>query len=439
MTELSDAKEASVAGLPNSKFADALDRFLQFSPGSVAWAGPVSSAGSGEADSQTPSTHANPPAVRVFFAPGRVNLIGEHTDYNGGYVLPAALELGTWLFVRSRSDGWLRFASASFPQVVEVPAEGLSFSEVDDFANYPKGVIHEFQRRGFAIPGMDVFYYGNLPHGAGLSSSASVEVVTAFMLNTLLGADLPGEQLALLSQTAENQFVGVNCGIMDQFAVAMGEQNHALSLNCDTLDYQLVPMQTQGISLVIANTNKRRGLADSKYNERRSECEQALLQLQGIRPELKVLADVRAQEWNELESSIDNPVLKKRARHVVMENERAKQAVNVLRQGNLKQFGEMMNDSHRSLRDDYEVTGNELDALVEAAWSVQGCIGSRMTGAGFGGCTVSLVRTGVVDAFQSLVRQRYVERIGYEPSFYVTRIGDGVKEVTDEVMREVLA
>ena len=396
---------------------DALKQFAEFSPGPM----------------NSPAT-VNSSGARVFFAPGRVNLIGEHTDYNGGYVLPAALELGTWLFVRQRKDNRLRFASTSFPKVVEVATEPVAYSEADEYANYPKGVIREFQKRGYTVPGLDVLLYGNLPNGAGLSSSASVEVATAFMLNQLLGANLSGDELALLSQAAENQFVGVNCGIMDQFAVAMGQDEHALSLNCDTLAYDLVPLPTEGIRLVITNTNKRRGLADSKYNERRRECEQALQQLQRVRPELKNLAQVAGGEWRELESSIDNPVLRKRARHVVLENERTKQAVLVLSLGKVEEFGRLMNDSHKSLRDDYEVTGKELDALVEAAWSVKGCIGSRMTGAGFGGCTVSLVRTNALEEFQTAVRQQYIEKIGYEPSFYVTKIGDGVREVTEEVL-----
>lgn len=417
MTKTSEAKKANEERR-NPGLSRALERFLEFSPG------PRTSA---EATSSPTKDAAN--GVRVFFAPGRVNLIGEHTDYNGGYVLPAALELGTWLFVRLREDRVLRFASTSFPQVVEVSTQNITYVEADDYANYPKGVIREFQERGYEIPGLDLLYYGNLPNGAGLSSSASVEVVTALMLNALLGAGLPGPDLALLSQKAENQFVGVNCGIMDQFAVAMGQHNEAISLNCDTLAYELVPLETQGLSLVITNTNKRRGLADSKYNERRSECEQALAQLQKVRPDLKALADINGDEWPVLQSYLDNPGLQKRARHVVLENERAKQAVQVLRAGEVERFGQMMNASHRSLRDDYEVTGKELDALVEAAWSVKGCIGSRMTGAGFGGCTVSLVETDAIEEFQTLVKHQYTERIGYEPSFYVSDIGDGVKEV----------
>ena len=409
----------------------AIRQFLEFSPGAIS---DLKSYDKAHQNVQGHEVNLGSPAARVFFAPGRVNLIGEHTDYNGGYVLPAALELGTWLFVRERHDKRLRVRSTTFPKVVEISVDNLHYSQDDDYANYPKGVLYEFQRRGFDIPGLDLLFYGNMPNGAGLSSSASIEVATAFMLNSLLGANLSHVQLARLSQTAENQFVGVNCGIMDQFAVALGKQQHAISLDCNTLGYHLVPMKISGVSLVITNTNKRRGLADSKYNERRSECEAALRQIQKVRPDVKHLADIAATHWPKLSAYIDNETLKKRARHVVFENERAKQAVGVLSSGTIAEFGQMMNLSHVSLRDDYEVTGVELDALAEAAWSADGCIGSRMTGAGFGGCTVSLVESDQVDKFISSVRTEYTKRIGYEPSFYVTAIGDGVKEVTEQIL-----
>ncbi|QQE81404.1 galactokinase [Alicyclobacillus sp. SO9] len=373
--------------------------------------------------------------MHAFFAPGRVNLIGEHTDYNGGYVLPAALNLGTWLFVRKRSDTRLRFGSSSFSKVVDVSVRGITYDPADDYANYPKGVVKEFQKRGFDVPGLDIFYYGNLPNGAGLSSSASVEVATAWMLNHFLNAGLSREDIAVLSQTAENAFVGVQCGIMDQFSVAVGQMGNAVSLHCDTLNYRLVPLQMSGLSIVISNSNKRRGLADSKYNDRRRECEQAFLELQKCQSGIKTLADVQSNRWSQLEGCISDSTIRRRARHVVFENERAKCAPRVLREGDLQRFGQMMNESHISLRDDYEVTGLELDTLAEAAWSVKGCLGSRMTGAGFGGCTVSLVQTDAVELFEEKVRRAYLNRIGYEPSFYVTEAGDGVRDVTEEVAR----
>ncbi len=387
-------------------------RFLEFSPGDV--------------------SH-----VRVFFAPGRVNLIGEHTDYNGGYVLPAALTVGTWAFVRVREDGMYRFASTAFPHIVTVKKGDLKYKPEDDYANYPKGVVWAMEKAGVSIPGADILYHGNLPNGAGLSSSASIEVVTAFAINQLSGAGLSVERLTLLSQEAENQFVGVNCGIMDQFSVGMGKADHALLLQCSTLRYRLVPVQAPGYKLVITNTNKRRGLADSKYNERRQECETALAQMQRVDPNLTCLADVSPDDWERLSAVLDDETLKKRARHVVFEHARTQRAAALLEQGNLRAFGELMNESHRSLRDDYEVTGPELDALVEAAWTVEGCIGSRMTGAGFGGCTVSLVEESQLSVFEQVVTERYIEQIGRTPSFYVSDIGDGVREVTGDGLAQL--
>lgn len=371
--------------------------------------------------------------IRVFFAPGRVNLIGEHTDYNGGYVLPAALTLGTWLFVRPRQDGVFRFGSTFTSQVVEAHASDLSYREEDGFANYPKGMLLAMQQLGISIPGADFFFEGNLPVGAGLSSSASVEVVVGTAIQTLSGATLSKEQIATLAQRVENEFIGVNSGIMDQFAVAMGQTNCALSLQCATLAYELVPLQMDSVRIVIANTNVSRTLADSKYNERRASCEQALSILQSDHPHAQNLADFSPEEWPQLEPLLTDDVLRRRARHVIFENARAKNAKGLLQNGQLALFGQWMNDSHKSLRDDYEVTGPALDALVEAAWAVDGCIGSRMTGAGFGGCTVSLVREDAVERFEESVSQAYERRIGHKPSFYVTQIGPGACEVTKEV------
>lgn len=372
-------------------------------------------------------------SLRVFFAPGRVNLIGEHTDYNGGYVLPAALELGTWLFVRPRLDGIYRFASTFSSKVVATAAADEPFHSEDDFANYPKGVIWALHRTGVSIPGADFFFHGNLPAASGLSSSASVEVVVAAALNALAGGNLSNEQLALLSQQAENEYVGVNSGIMDQFAVAMGKRDCAISLNCTTLDYHLVPFRAPAYRFVITNSHASRALADSKYNERRQECDRALQALRAVRPELTSLADVTPALWPTLESALPSDLLRRRAHHVVFENARALAAVDLMSQGNYQAFGQLMTESHLSLRDDYEVTGPSLDALAEAAWSVRGCLGSRMTGAGFGGCTVSLVEASAVDAFQTEVAAHYEAQTGRMPSFYVTQIGDGVREVTQEV------
>ncbi|WP_206832140.1 galactokinase [Alicyclobacillus fructus] len=388
---------------------DLMDRILAFSPGDTS-------------------------ELRAYFAPGRVNLIGEHTDYNGGYVLPAALTMGTWLVVRPRPDRRFRFATTFSDRVVEVSADDVQFRPEQDFANYPLGVIDVLHRRGVDAPGMDLFFFGNLPVGAGLSSSASVEVVTAFAINDLTGAHLDLEALAVIAQQAENEFVGVNCGVMDQFSIAMGRKDMALSLNCLTLAYQLVPVHADGYRLVIANSNVPRKLAGSKYNERRAECEAALAIVKRRFPEIQALAEIDPSAWPEIEPwlraeggrGMDADVIVRRARHVVMESHRAREAARLLENGQIEAFGELMNASHRSLRDDYEVTGEALDALVEAAWEAEGCIGSRMTGAGFGGCTVSLVREDAVESFTRHVETAYRKATGRTPSFYVTDIGDGV-------------
>jgi galactokinase len=386
----------------NKELTEVRKRFIEFSPGSEA-------------------------EVSMFFAPGRVNLIGEHIDYNGGYVLPAALELGTYAIVRPRKDSVFRFASTAFDYTVTVSHDDIRFHLDDGFANYPKGVVIALTQHGVTIPGADFLFCGNLPNGAGLSSSASIEVVTAAAINELAGSGLSAEKLALLSQFAENKFVGVNCGIMDQFAVAIGKQNHAIALNCDTLAYELVPVLLGNYELVITNTNKQRNLGESRYNERRAECEAALHALKTGNPTLRYLAEISIEEWTHLESHISDSVLRKRARHVVYENNRVKQAISVLKSGDLKAFGELLNASHRSLRDDYEVSCAELDILVEAAWASPGCIGSRMTGAGFGGCTVSLVEKTEIAAFTEMVQNKYTRKTGLVSSFYVTGIGDGVR------------
>ena len=388
-------------------------------------------------------------SVRVFFAPGRVNLLGEHTDYNGGFVLPAALEMGTWVVVRPRADGRFRFQSTLFPgfEVVDETdvIENLTFRPEDGFANYPRGVVWAMRKRlqlergsdatdaTERLLGADMLFHGDLPHSAGLSSSASIELATAVAMNGLWELNWSASDLAVLGQRAENDFVGVQCGIMDQFSIAVGEKNQALSLDCGTLAYRLVPVELRGHLLVIANTHKPRELADSKYNERRRECEQALSQLQTARPDLRHLADITPQEWPDLARSLTNPVLLRRVRHVVFENYRAKTAPALLAQGDLTVFGEQMNESHRSLRDDYEVTGPELDALAEAAWEAPGCLGSRMTGAGFGGCTVSLVQVSGVNRFVQQVSLGYQKKVGRAPSFYLSGIGPGAREITSEV------
>lgn len=353
--------------------------------------------------------------------------------------MPAALSLGTWLFVRSRTDGLFRFGSTFADGVIAVRADDIAYRPEQDFANYPLGVIDMFAREDIHLPGADFFFHGNLPIGAGLSSSASVEVATATAICALTDTAWSGEQIAILAQRAENQFVGVNSGIMDQFAVAMGKRDSALSLHCSTLAYEVVPMHADGCRLVIANTNVQRTLAGSKYNERRSECDKALAILRDTWPDLDALADVTPEMWPDAQArlraaadKLDDTaadILIRRARHVVFENARAKEAPTLLANGQLEAFGESMNASHQSLRDDYEVTGDALDALAEAAWAAPGCIGSRMTGAGFGGCTVSLVRENAIDEFVASVAAAYEARLGIAPSFYITEIGDGAREI----------
>ncbi|WP_409290551.1 galactokinase [Peribacillus sp. SCS-37] len=372
--------------------------------------------------------------VRIFFAPGRVNLIGEHTDYNGGYVFPAALTFGTWAAAAPRSDREYHLASANFSTTASFSAaEELVYREEDDWAGYPKGVLKELiTLAGDAAgnySGADILFYGNIPNGAGLSSSASIELVTGLAFSRLAGLEIPMIELVKLGQKAENHFVGVNCGIMDQFAVGMGRAGQAMMLKCDTLEYQYVPVKIEGHKIVITNTNKRRGLADSKYNERRAQCEEALQILQQELPHIKNLGDVSVDQWEMVKHLIQDSIIRARAEHVISENERVLLANRKLQENDLAAFGELMKKSHESLRDLYEVTGFELDTLFEEASAVPGCIGTRMTGAGFGGCNVSLVREDAVEEFKKLVSEGYTVKTGLKPDFYVCEIGDGAKEI----------
>lgn len=365
--------------------------------------------------------------IRSYFSPGRVNLIGEHTDYNGGHVFPCALTIGTYGVARRRDDGKCRFYSMNFDNigVVEADISCLANRKEDNWANYPKSVIWAFLQKGYEVPaGFDVVIYGNIPNGSGLSSSASVEVLTGVILKDLFGIDVDMIQIALLGQYAENKFIGVNCGIMDQFAIAMGRKGSAIFLDTADLSYQYAPVRLENAKIVIACSNKKRGLGDSKYNERRSECEAALAKLQERLP-IKSLGELTEAEFEENAAFIDNPVWRRRAKHAVYENRRTIRAVEVLKNGDLKTFGELMNASHISLRDDYEVTGRELDTLVECAWQQKGVIGARMTGAGFGGCTVNIVEDKYVEDFIENVGRSYKAEIGYAADFYVVDIGSG--------------
>lgn len=365
--------------------------------------------------------------AKAFFAPGRVNLIGEHTDYNGGHVFPCALTIGTYGAARVRKDRKLRFFSMNFDHlgVIESSLDDLKAEKEAGWTNYPKGVMWAFEKKGFSIPsGMDILLNGNIPNGSGLSSSASVEVLIGYILKEFFGFEVSNQDIALIGQYAENNFNGVNCGIMDQFAIAMGKKDHAIFLDTADLSYTYAPIKLEGAKLVIACSNKKRGLGDSKYNERRSECETALAELQK-EIDIKGLGDLTEDKFEQYKGAIKDPVRVKRARHAVYENQRTIKAVNALKADDIALFGRLMKESHVSLRDDYEVTGIELDTLVEEAWKVEGVIGSRMTGAGFGGCTVSLVKDDAIDAFTEQVGKAYLAKIGYKADFYVVEIGDG--------------
>lgn len=369
-------------------------------------------------------------AEAVYFSPGRVNLIGEHTDYNGGFVFPCALSFGTYLLLRKNGEKLVRFRSLNLPEEVTVSLDKLTERlENKSWANYPLGVFAQFVKRGYKIDeGYDVMIWGNVPNGAGLSSSAALEVVTAYALNDQLGTSLNRAELAKIGQKSEHEFALVNCGIMDQFASAHGKKDNAIFLNCDTLDYELVPVKLDGVKVVISNTHSPHKLDSGAYNDRVAQCQLAVEQINSVRP-IKYLAELTEEEFKTVESAITDEVAHKRARHVVGEVQRTTDAVKALKAGDLEKFGKLMNASHVSLRDDYEVTGPELDAMAEAAWKIDGVIGSRMTGGGFGGCTVSLVKDEAIDAFIEKVGAEYEKKIGIKPDFYIAEIGDGAQKV----------
>ena len=367
-------------------------------------------------------------AERRYFSPGRVNLIGEHTDYNGGHVFPCAISLGTYALVRYRADSVTRVYSMNLADkgVIEFSMSGLAYDAAKDWANYFMGVVSVFEKAGYKAPhGFDIVINGTLPGGAGLSSSASLEVLMSVILNEAFGFGLPMLEMVKLSQRAENEFVGVNCGIMDQFAVGMGKADCAMLLDCNTLDYRYSKIDLRDASIVITNTNKPHSLASSAYNVRRAQCEHALNELREVRPELKALGELSNEAFERIAGHIAEQLERQRAHHAVFENNRTLEAVAALERDDVTRFGKLMNESHFSLRDDYDVTGRELDTLAEIAWSLPGVIGSRMTGAGFGGSTVSLVKNDAIETFRERVSAVYTERIGYAPSFYVASIAEG--------------
>ena len=380
-------------------------------------------------------TTSNP---RLFFAPGRINLIGEHTDYNGGYVFPASISFGTYALATNRPDTKIRFYSINFPDkgVIECDLDNLDYNQEHNWANYPKGMIKFMREHGCDVSlGMDILYYGNIPNSAGLSSSASIEMVTGVLLEGLFNFEINRIEMIQLGQKVENEYIGVNSGIMDQFAIGMGKKNHGIHLNTETLDYTYAPIDLPNHSIMIINTNKSRTLADSKYNERRAECEEALTDLQ-TELNIKSLGELSPEEFETHKHLIKNKMNQKRAKHAVYENARTLEALNKLKDNDLHGFGQLMNESHLSLKHDYEVTGMELDTIVEAAWNQKGVLGARMTGAGFSGCAIAIVENNKVETFKQNINQIYLQNIGYEPTFYTATIGDGAKEIIRTIINE---
>ncbi len=366
--------------------------------------------------------------VKAYFAPGRVNLIGEHTDYNGGHVFPCALTIGTYAAAAKRDDRMIQLFSVNQDKVGVVSFcldDTIAPSEAAGWTNYPMGVVWAFDKRGMKLDtGFDMVIYGNIPNGSGLSSSASLEVLTGFVLRDLYGFEVSNQDLALIGQYSENNFNGCNCGIMDQFAVAMGQENSAIFLDTADLSYEYAPIKLEGAKIIVTNTNKKHKLTDSQYNARRSMCEEALSILQK-KLDIKGLGDLSIEEFEANKDLLTDPDMQKKAKHAVYENQRTIEAVKALKDGDLEHFGKLMRQSHESLRDDYDVTGVELDTLAEEAWKVPGVIGSRMTGGGFGGCTVSIVKDEAIEDFKKTVGENYKNKIGYEATFYTVEIGGG--------------
>ena len=364
----------------------------------------------------------------IFYSPGRVNLIGEHTDYNGGYVFPCALDFGTSLVARKIEKPEIRLASLNFPGDTVISVSSSYTALQGSWTNYPVGVINEFAKKGISAPGLELLFYGDIPNGAGLSSSASIELVMGVAMNELTASRLDTMELVKMGQRAENLFVGMNCGIMDQFAVAFGRKDHAINLNCDTLEYKYAPLRLGTRRLIITNTNKRRGLTDSKYNERRSECEKAVEFISAHR-RISNLSELTVNDLWLLDKCIPDEVVRRRAKHVITENARTLDAINALEKNDIETFGRLMNESHDSLCTDYEVTGAELDTLVYEGRRLPGVTGTRMTGAGFGGCTVSIVEGDHAGSFMEKLGAVYTEKTGLRADFYLPGIGDGARRI----------
>ncbi len=379
--------------------------------------------------------------LRFFWAPGRVNLIGEHIDYCGGLVFPAALTLGNTVAIRPNGTNILRFAATDLPGIYEADLSNIDSAKSLEWGNYQAGVAKELMLLGCKLIGADLLYHSTLPYGSGLSSSAAIELSTGVALYALSANKeeivLDNVQLSLAGQRAESQFCGVNCGIMDQYASGMGKKDHAILLDCGKVSHQYVPLQLGNYRLVLANTGKKHALGASKYNERRAEVEKGLAMLHAADPAngKEHLCDYTEADFNQLEGCFqEEPIIRNRVRHVIFENARVKKATKVLLNGDLMAFGQILKEANDSIRDLYEVTGAELDAMIEAAQDAPGCIGSRMTGAGFGGCTVNIVEKTQIDRFIKTVEKAYTNKTGLTPQFYVCDIGDGAGEVTEEYL-----
>ncbi|MGF7058186.1 galactokinase [Brassicibacter mesophilus] len=371
-------------------------------------------------------------SMQVYFAPGRVNIIGEHTDYNGGFVFPAALDFGTYMVIRRRNDRIINFSSNNFSFKRSVSLDNIEYDTGHGWTNYPKGIIYHLAKRGYELNGYDILYCGNIPNGAGLSSSASIQLVTAFGLLTYEGYDVDRVEIARIAQESENRFIGVNVGIMDQFVVSLGKKNHALLINCNTLDYELVPFDIGDYRIVISNSNKKRELVDSEYNTRRQQCEIAVKYMKTQFCDISNLSELSKEDFDSYSYLIKDDVARNRAFHVINENERVLKSVQALKSHDIDKLGGLMTESHESLRELYQVSCRELDLLVDTALGVDGVMGSRMTGAGFGGCTVSLVLKANVDDYKRIVGSKYRSKFGHDADFYVCNIGDGVKQIKED-------
>ncbi len=370
-------------------------------------------------------------AVRLYSSPARINIIGEHIDYNGGKVFPASINRYLYIAIRKRPDTKILYNDARFPGSYEFDVnQTFVFDKANDYANYLNGILQQLKERGFKFDsGFEILMASNIPAGGGISSSSALECGFAYAVIDTFGFDLDRIEIAKLGQMSEHNFMNVKCGIMDQFIIATGKKNYAELLDCNTLEYEYIPLELGDYRFVVMNTNKVRKLADSKYNERRSQCEEALKILQNNSVKAKALCELAPADWEIFEDLVTDPILNKRARHCIAENQRVIDAAATLKAGNLEELGRLLNASHKSLKEDYEVTGIELDTLAETSQKQEGCLGARMTGAGFGGCAIALVHKDKIESFIENVQTAYEKAIGYKAGFFVCETGDGVARI----------